>query len=45
MQGPKINSKEACGLILQRDAVPYNTTAETIQDKKSFVTDPGTGSA
>ena len=45
MKGPKVGSKEVCSLILQRDAVPCNTTAETEQDKNSFVTDPGTGSA
>ena len=45
MEGPKVGSKEVCGLILQRDAVPCNTTAETEQDKNSFVTDLGTGSA
>ena len=45
VEGPKVGSKEVCGLILQRDAVPCNTTAETEHDKNSFVTDPGTGSA
>ena len=42
VEGPKVGSKEVCGLILQRDAVPCNTTAETEEDKNSFVTDPGT---
>ena len=45
VEGTKVGSKKVCSLILQREAVPCNTTAETDQDKNSFVTDPGTGSA